>query len=109
MPMAIPDRMAERKVAMFMYQTKKGVKNYDMRPTHVFCENHGAKVKRFFDFYYFCKENSQFTIHNSAAQREQSQACLNSAEPARNLDTKYHNSQFTIHNWQLPAVESYLV
>ncbi len=40
--------------------------------------------------------NSQFTIHNSAAQREQSQIYLSSAEPARNLDTKYHNSQFTI-------------
>ena len=38
----------------------------------------------------------QFTIHNSAAQREQSQIYLSYAEPARNLDTKYHNSQFTI-------------
>ena len=43
-------------------------------------------------------DNSQFTIHNSAAQREQSQACLSYAEPARNLDTKYHNSQLTIDN-----------
>ena len=40
--------------------------------------------------------NSQFTIDNSAAQREQSQIYLSYAEPARNLDTKYHNSQLTI-------------
>ena len=40
--------------------------------------------------------NSQFTIHNSVAQREQSQIYLSYAEPARNLDTKYHNSQLTI-------------
>ena len=38
----------------------------------------------------------QLTIHNSAAQREQSQIYLSYAEPARNLDTKYHNSQLTI-------------
>ena len=36
--------------------------------------------------------NSQFTIDNSAAQREQSQTCLNYAEQARNLDMEYHNS-----------------
>ena len=36
--------------------------------------------------------NSQLTIDNSAAQREQSQACLNYAEPARNLDALHHNS-----------------
>ena len=33
---------------------------------------------------------------NSAAQREQSQARLNYAEPARNLDTKYHNGQLAV-------------
>ena len=38
----------------------------------------------------------QLTIDNSAAQREQSQIYLSYAEPARNLDTKYHNSQLTI-------------
>ena len=39
---------------------------------------------------------TQLTIDNSVAQREQSQIYLSYAEPARNLDTKYHNSQFTI-------------
>ena len=47
-------------------------------------------------FKQFTIHNSQFTIHNSAAQREQSQIYLSYAEPARNLDTKYHNSQLTI-------------
>ena len=45
--------------------------------------------------------NSQFTIRNSAAQREQSQACLNYAKPARNLNAEHYNSQLTIHNSQL--------
>ena len=50
-------------------------------------------------------DNSQFTIHNSAAQREQSQIYLSYAEPARNLDTKYHNSQFTISSGAAVNVE----
>ncbi len=45
--------------------------------------------------------NSQLRIQNSAAQREQSQACLNYAEPARNLKAEHYNSEFKLH----PCVE----
>ena len=38
----------------------------------------------------------QLTIHNSAAQREQSQIYLSYAKQARNLNAKHYNSQFTI-------------
>jgi len=38
-------------------------------------------------------QEGQLAIHNSAAQQELSQTCLNYALQARNLDTKFHNSQ----------------
>ncbi len=47
------------------------------------------------------RAKEQLTIDNSAAQREQSQACLNYAEPARNLNAEHYNPQLTIHNSQL--------
>jgi tetratricopeptide (TPR) repeat protein len=46
--------------------------------------------------------------HNSVAQREQSQTCLNYAEQARNLDTQYHNSKLITQNSKLEQAISLL-
>ena len=71
---------------------KRGRYMYVPNPVHA-CDGYAACMTF----------NSQLTIDNSAAQREQSQASwtsqvlrqvLNYAEPARNLNAEHYNSRF---------------
>ena len=71
---------------------KRGRYMYVPNPVHA-CDGYAACMTF----------NSQLTIHNSAAQREQSQASWTSqvlrqvlkyAEPARNLNAEHYNSRF---------------
>ena len=67
------------------------IHDFSMKRAFFEDSRHFYRVKKFY-FWPGRVQRKQLTIDNSAAQREQSQACLNCAEPARNLDALHPNS-----------------